>query len=70
MKKGYKIIDKLERAELLDFTSLTRRETDIFCKKVVDCKTFDEIGEEYNVTGERVRQILEDATEKIKHKNK
>lgn len=52
--------------EIVD-TELTERETKCIHLRFEDLKTYDEIAAEFNVTRERIRQILAKAIRKLRH---
>ena len=63
--------DSLQGEVSRALATLTARESDVICYyyglKGVECLTLEEIGEKFNITRERVRQIKEKATKRLKH---
>lgn len=59
----------LDQKDGLDFAldTLTEREKHCVILKYRENKTLEEIGKEYNVTRERIRQVIAKATRKLRH---
>lgn len=52
--------------EYLLYTFLSQRENDILHQRYKLCKTYAEIGEKYQLTGERIRKIEENALKRLR----
>lgn len=65
------IKDSLQGEVSRALATLTARESDVICYyyglKGVESLTLEEIGEKFNITRERVRQIKEKATNRLRH---
>lgn len=65
------IVDSLKREVSRALATLPERESEIisdyFGLNGSNCLTLEEIGEKFNITRERVRQIKEKATKRLKH---
>jgi RNA polymerase primary sigma factor len=65
------MVDSLKREVSRALATLPERESEIisdyFGLNGSDCLTLEEIGEKFNITRERVRQIKEKATKRLKH---
>jgi RNA polymerase primary sigma factor len=63
--------DSLQGEVSRALATLTARESDVICYyyglKGMETLTLEEIGEKFNITRERVRQIKEKATKRLKH---
>jgi RNA polymerase primary sigma factor len=63
--------DSLEGEVSRALATLTSRESDVICYyyglKGMEALTLEEIGEKFDITRERVRQIKEKATKRLKH---
>ena len=55
-----------EFADLIDETELTKREIICIQSYYYDGLLLREVGEIYNLTGERIRQIIKEALDKIR----
>jgi RNA polymerase primary sigma factor len=65
------MLDSLQGEVARALTTLTARESDVICYYYglngVESLTLEEIGDKFNITRERVRQIKEKATRRLKH---
>ena len=68
------IVDSLRREVQRALSTLTQRESDVmayyFGLNGADALTLEEIGEKFNLTRERVRQIKEKATRRLRHSSR
>ena len=58
-------IPSLGEELMLIFNSLSKRETELFLRYTLDKDSYRKIGKELNLSGERVRQIINNAAEKM-----
>jgi RNA polymerase primary sigma factor len=68
------MVDSLRREVQRALSTLTQRESDVmafyFGLNGADALTLEEIGEKFNLTRERVRQIKEKATRRLRHSSR
>ncbi len=68
------MVDSLRREVQRALSTLTQRESDVmafyFGLNGTDALTLEEIGEKFNLTRERVRQIKEKATRRLRHSSR
>jgi RNA polymerase primary sigma factor len=68
------MIDSLQREVQRSLSTLTQRESDViafyFGLNGAHAMTLEEIGEKFSLTRERVRQIKEKATRRLRHSSR
>ena len=69
------VLDRLVRSELgqmmyEEIDKLPKLSKEVIYKRIVQCKTLERVGQEYNVTRERIRQIESKAIRKIRSNKK
>ena len=67
-RKRLKVFQRFERGNLIDISSLDSRESEVYMSRMVEGMSLDEVGNEINVSRERVRRIFKEANDKVRRK--